>query len=145
MARKLDQTLWEAWQRRISKQQRSGLSIVEVCRREGISQGSFHTWKRKLGRRDAVGRSPQRSSTAEGQRFAADAGPTVKLGASAAAGFVQVPLATAGGREWIEVVLHDGTLIRVPPHQTTALTTILRLLRTEDRTRQPLVEETHHA
>jgi hypothetical protein len=29
MARKLDQTLWEAWQRRISKQQGSGLSVVE--------------------------------------------------------------------------------------------------------------------
>jgi hypothetical protein len=145
MARKLDQTLWEAWQRRISKQQGSGLSIVEFCRREGISQGSFHAWKRKLGRRDAAGRSPQKSTAAKVQRFAADAGPAVRLGTAAAAGFVQVPLAAAGGRDWIEVVLRDGTLVRVPAQQTTALATILRVLRSEDSARQPLVEETPHA
>jgi hypothetical protein len=69
----------------------------------------------------------------------------MKLAASPAAGFVQVPLAATGGREWIELVLRDGTLVRVPPHQTTALTTILCLLRTEDRAGRPLVEETHHA
>jgi hypothetical protein len=41
MARNVDRTRWETWQRRISKQQGSGLSIVEFCRREGISQGCF--------------------------------------------------------------------------------------------------------
>jgi hypothetical protein len=56
----------------------------------------------------------------------------VKLGASPAAGFVQIPLAAAGGRQWVELVLPDGTLVRVPAHRTTALTTILRVLRSED-------------
>jgi hypothetical protein len=86
-----------------------------------------------------------KSTAAKVQRFAADAGPAVRLGTAAAAGFVQVPLAAAGGRDWIEVVLRDGTLVRVPAQQTTALATILRVLRSEDSARQPLVEETPHA
>ncbi len=42
MARNLDHRLWEAWQRRIGQQKRSGLSIVAFCRKEGISPGSFN-------------------------------------------------------------------------------------------------------
>jgi len=43
------------------------------------------------------------------------------LAAPAAAGFDQVPLAAAGSREWVELVLGDGTLVHVPPRQTAAL------------------------
>ncbi len=152
MARNVDRRLWEAWQRRIGQQQRSGLSIVAFCRKEGVSPGSFHAWKRKLGGRGSATRSPQGRTAAETPRWATDDGfavkpasPNVKLEASTAAGFVQVPLATAGTREWIEVVLGDGTLVRVPAHQTAALTAILRVLRSTDSTRCPVAEEACHA
>ncbi len=145
MARNVDQTRWETWQRRISKQQGSGLSIGEFCRREGISQGSFYAWKRKLGRRDTARPVPQRGSAARRQRIGTEEVPSGKPGASPAAGFVQIPLAAAGGRECIELVLPDGTLVRVPAHQTTALTTILRVLRHEDSADRPVGQEPHHA
>jgi hypothetical protein len=145
MARNVDQTLWEAWQRRISKQRQSGLSIAEFCRKEGISQGSFHAWKRKLERRDWAAPSPPGSTAPKGQQFGADEGPAGKPDAPAAAGFVQVPLVVAGSREWVELVLGDGTLVRVPAHQTTALTTILRALRSEPPARRPTAEEVRHA
>jgi hypothetical protein len=145
MAPNVDQTRWATWQRRISKQQGSGLSIVEFCRRERISQGSFHAWKRKPGRRDTAGPGPQRGSAAKRQRIGAEEGPSVKLAVSPAAGFVQIPLAATGGREWVEPVLRDGTLVRAPAHQTTALTTILRVLCSEDPADRPVAKETHHA
>ncbi len=152
MARNLDRRLWEAWQRRIGQQQRSGLSIVAFCRKEGISPGSFHAWKRKLGGCGSATQSSQGRTAAEtpqwatGERAAVKpASPNLKLEASTAAGFVQVPLATASGREWIELVLGDGTLVRVPAHQTAALTAILRVLRSADPTRCPVAEEACHA
>jgi len=152
MARNVDRRLWEAWQRRIDQQQRSGLSIVAFCRKEGVSPGSFHAWRQKLAGGGSTTQSPQERTAAEtprratGERAAAKpAGPNAELGASTAAGFVQVPLATAGGREWIEVVLGDGTLVRVPAQQTAALTAILRVLRSTDPTRCPVTEEACHA
>ena len=152
MARNVDRRLWEAWQRRIVQQQRSGLSIAAFCRKEGVSPGSFHAWKRKLGGRGSATQSPQGRTAAEAPRWPTDdgvalkpAGPNAKLDASTAAGFVQVPLATAGGRVWIEVVLGDGTLVRVPAHQTAALTAIFRVLRSTDPTRCPVAKEACHA
>jgi transposase-like protein len=38
----------EKWRRRIAEQRESELSIAAFCRRHGLTQVSFHYWKRRL-------------------------------------------------------------------------------------------------
>lgn len=38
----------EVWRERLGRQARSGLSIAEFCRREGVSAASFYQWRRRL-------------------------------------------------------------------------------------------------
>ena len=37
----------------ILRQQESGLSVAEICKQNGISQGTFYNWKSKYGGMDA--------------------------------------------------------------------------------------------
>ena len=48
MGRVANPKLASLWRERVERQRRSGLSILEYCRREGFSAGSFHAWKRRL-------------------------------------------------------------------------------------------------
>lgn len=40
------------WRMAIEEQAGSGLSVREFCRREGIAEPSFYTWRREIRRRD---------------------------------------------------------------------------------------------
>lgn len=40
------------WRRAIRDQQRSGLSVRDFCRREGLKDGAFRWWRQELPRRD---------------------------------------------------------------------------------------------
>src|SRR5437764_2805862 len=40
------------WRRTIRDQQRSGLSVRDFCRREGLKDGAFRWWRQELTRRD---------------------------------------------------------------------------------------------
>ena len=40
------------WRRTIRQQQRSGLSVRDFCRREGLKDGAFRWWRQELARRD---------------------------------------------------------------------------------------------
>lgn len=48
MGRKANGSVAAAWMERLARQRRSGLSIAEFCRREGISPPSFYAWRRRL-------------------------------------------------------------------------------------------------
>ena len=48
MTRRVNQVLRGQWRERMERQCKSGLSIAEFCRKEGVSAVTFHTWKRKL-------------------------------------------------------------------------------------------------
>ena len=37
----------------ILRQQEAGLSVAEICKQNGISQGTFYNWKSKYGGMDA--------------------------------------------------------------------------------------------
>ncbi len=37
------------WQALLARATRSGLSVAEFCRREGVSTASFYTWRKRLG------------------------------------------------------------------------------------------------
>jgi hypothetical protein len=141
MARNVDQALREQWRQRIERQRGSGLSIAEFCRREGVSQASFHAWKRKLrssaytspsARRSAVERprvSGRQAAVPRPQR--PQPSPAHSAAATPATSFLQLPVPMFSARTvpWIELVLVDGTIVRVPQQNLAALQTVLQVVR----------------
>jgi hypothetical protein len=126
MARRANQALREAWRERIERQLQSGCSAVEFCRQEGISTASFYTWRRKL----ALASSAERS--AAGRRAVAKPRKRPRRrSAAGTASFLELPVMTTGGIPWVELALADGTIVRVPHQNTTALLAVLRTLRGE--------------
>jgi len=125
MARKVQPELRAAWRKRIALQAESGLSVREFCSREGVSQASFYLWKRKL---QASAATPRRRNPPS--RPAAVAKRPYRKASDGAnpVAFVQVPLPPTPGSPWIEVALAEGTIIRIPQQNMTAVQTILRTL-----------------
>ena len=101
MGRVANPELASLWRERVEGQRRSGLSILEYCRREGVSAGNFHAWKRRLraSRSSVEGKSKQRGA----QR--------VSPGPAPQGGFVQFPLTV---ESTIEIRFADGTIVSVP-------------------------------
>ena len=66
-----EETKADQWRKRITEALRSGLSIREFCRRQGVTEAQFYVWRRKLsnqrGPRCRRGRPPV---TKVGQTFA---------------------------------------------------------------------------
>jgi transposase-like protein len=117
MGRVADPRLPAQWRRRIERQRRSGLSIGEFCRREGVSAGSFHQWKRRLEADASKGRLRDHGG-AERSASATERSP-------AGGGFIQVPVAAASA---IEVQFADGTRVRLPTDNLAVLSTALKTL-----------------
>jgi len=140
MARQVNQVLWDQWRQRTERQRTSGLSIVAFCRREGVLPAAFHTWKRKL-RHSASARQPvpeaapprrsRRRPVATLQRQG-QALPARSAAPMYAEDFLQLPVRGLRSSPWIELSLVDGTLVRIPQENLTALTTLLRVLRGDD-------------
>ena len=138
MAREVNQVRWDQWWQRLERQRASGQSIVAFCREEGVSQATFHVWKRKL--RDpssarpssdevaAAHRGRRRRVTAPRHRRPANSAASSTT-PTHAADFLQLPVRGVRSSPWIEVTLVDGTLVRVPQENLAALTTLLRVLR----------------
>jgi transposase-like protein len=135
MARQANQFVRDEWRRRIERQGESGLSIAEFCRRENISSHGFYVWRRNLrrttlgtldSRGDAKSRRPRRSGAPAGARRTPRQIPR-----KAAADFLQLPITAAQPAPWIELALADGTILRLPQQNLTALITALRVLRGE--------------
>lgn len=125
MARKLNQALREEWRKRIEGQQQSGLRVAEFCRREGVSPATFYLWRRKL----QAPRPPQAKKAPARQKKIAQ---TSRAGNSPATPpslpFVQLPLSAGAACPWIEVVLAEGTVVRIPQQNLAALQTVLQTL-----------------
>lgn len=118
MGRVANPALAALWRRRVERQQRSGLSILEFCRREGFSAGSFYAWKRRL--RGA-------SSTAEGR--SRKQGPQrAAHRPSAQGGFVQFPLTVDST---IEVRFADDIIVSVPAEKLAVTLKTLQSLQRE--------------
>ena len=93
------------WQGVIREQESSGVAISAFCRKRGVSQASFFSWRRKLADRD---RGVAHESAVEPDR-AVECGET-------AAKFVpiELPSPPAAARSCCEVVLPNGCRIIVP-------------------------------
>lgn len=151
MTRHVNQVLWDCWRQRIERQQESGLSIAEFCRRENISANGFHVWRCKL-RQAAVRRrlsraeaKPQRlrrqpaTVTPYSQGRQAIVGP---MAPTCPQDFLQLPVPAAPATPWIELAMADGTILRLPQQNLAALVTALRVLRGE-RLELPAGERCH--
>ena len=125
MTRKVNLQLRQQWRQRIQRQRKSGLSVAEFCRTEGVSSASFYTWRRKL-----QGESRSKSKRAASRRPAARPTPAVEPAPEppSAGAFVELPLAPPRTSPWIEMVLPEGAVIRVPQQNLTALQTVLHAL-----------------
>ncbi len=49
MARSIDRVLWAEWRERLGRFDSCGLTVVEFCRSEKVSQAAFYVWRKKLG------------------------------------------------------------------------------------------------
>ena len=138
MAREMNQVLWDQWRQRMERQRASGLSIVAFCREEGVSQATFHVWKRKLHGPSSTRQATGEAATARRSRKRRAAAPRRRGSQNSAvspaatmrgADFLQLPVRSVRSSPWIELSLVDGTVVRVPQDNLPALTTLLRVLR----------------
>ena len=102
---KRDGTKGEFWRRTIRRQRRSGLSIRAFCEEAGLSEGTFHYWRRKLdGQDDSEAETPASSSK--------------NSSAQQTASFLPVQVAgdhiTTTPADCLEVTLPSGTTLRIP-------------------------------
>ncbi len=119
MTRQVNSVLWDEWRQRLKRQRESGLSITAFCRGENLSAHTFHAWRRKLQPvRQVRGIAAARQGRAASPR---------------STGFLQLPLAAGPQSPWIELALADGTVVRVPQQNITAVLAVLRVLRGESR------------
>jgi transposase len=58
MARSVDGAKRQAWQERLRRYERSGLTIAAFCRRERVSQAAFYYWRKRLGGAEAASEMP---------------------------------------------------------------------------------------
>ena len=106
------------WRDRVERQRRSGLSILEYCRREGFSAGSFYAWKRRL---HASRSTVERKSKRRGEQRTSH-GPAPR------GGFVQFPLTV---ESTIEIRFADGTTVSVPAEKLAVTLQTLQALQLE--------------
>lgn len=83
------------WGEHIAGQRDSGMSIRAYCRREGLNEGAFYQWRRRLS-----GRTGDTPDAAPGAAFA-----EVRLAGQENSG--------RDGADFMEVVLRNGRVLRV--------------------------------
>ncbi len=44
----------EHWRERIAQQERSGVSVQDFCKQQGLTEGSFYAWRKRLRNEQAV-------------------------------------------------------------------------------------------
>jgi hypothetical protein len=106
MAGSLDSRKVRDWQRRMARFQEAQQSVVEFCRKEGVSAPSFYQWRKRLGRRSR---------------------PTEE-----AADFRPVRLVSSVG---VAVYLPGGTQLHVPTSDRRALRLVIDTLARADAQR----------
>jgi len=120
MARVANPKLASLWRDRVDRQRRSGVSILEYCRREGVSAGNFYAWKRRLqASHPTVERTSRKQSPRRDSQRSAPRG-----------GFVQFPLVVDAP---IEVRFPDGTKVNLPAENLAALAVTLQTLQASQR------------
>ena len=140
MPRQVNQVLRDQWRQRIKRQRESGLSIAEFCRRDNISSHSFYVWRRNLREASHRRREPRADARLQRARRRTAAATSRRPLRNALVGpaappcpmnFLQLPVTASQPAPWIELVMADGTILRLPQQNLAALIAALRVLRGE--------------
>jgi len=127
MGRVASEALALTWERRISRQRRSQLSVAEFCSQEGVSSKSFYVWRKRLREEEA---GPTGLTTG-----AADP----RSGCPASKLFLPVTLPLASVPAFgLRIELPSGAVLTLPVDAPTELVTaVIRIamnsVRAEDR------------
>ncbi len=128
MGRDLD--LERAWRDRIGRHERSGLTIEQFCKKEGLVAHQLSWWLRELKRRDAeAGRANGKGKTKRPQ----SSKPSKQRNAASGKVFVPVQITTSPqSAAAIEIVVDQRLRIAVTPgFDAEVLSQVVRVL--EDR------------
>ena len=105
MARSLDGAKRGDWRRRLAKFDSSGLTVVEFCRREQVSQASFYYWSKRLRDRDDS-KAFQMQSSDDGLKTSPN----------------------REGNDWVEVIIDDSIRVRMPVADPAAVAALIKQL-----------------
>lgn len=141
MAQEGDEALSSQWRDRLKRQAESGLTIEAFCEKEGVSQSVFYVWKRQLQdslpapapTAELIDAGPQRrKQRVKGrQRRQTEVAPASKPVCKQPGEFLRLPVPSMRSIPWIELTLVDGTVIRIPQENHTALSIVLKTLRSD--------------
>ncbi len=111
MGREMDVALHEVWRRRLERFSSWSGTVAEFCRREGVTQGTFYLWRKRL--------PPEGAQTrAVGSVLAPPAARAAGAGQRAAS-FVE--LSVTGRAASVEIELPNGAVVRVPAEDAATL------------------------
>ena len=110
-----DPALERQWRERLARRRASGLSVREFCVRNGLSEPTFHYWKRELQARD--------EATAAAPRTAAGR-PPAKLPRPTFVPLTVLPAATV----LVEVRCPSGHVVCLPSCEVSALASLFAAL-----------------
>lgn len=113
MSRGVDGAKRDAWRRRLARFDSSGLTVVEFCRREQVSQARFYYWSKRIQEGDR--------STTRGQ-LRIDSGTGVSTGVSTGAA------QNEAGSDCVEVVVGDAIRVRMPAGEPAAVAALVHQL-----------------
>ena len=105
------ETVEARWRERIQRWRSSGLSIRQFCRRDGVGEPAFYSWRKRLAA--SVGSSVVSSSRPRGRTSFSFLPVEVLGGVSANAVVANAVVANAVVAGQIEIVLSRGVTIRV--------------------------------
>jgi hypothetical protein len=110
MGRGIDVGRHEVWRQRLERFSNWSGSVAEFCRREGVTQGTFYLWRKRLPQEAALSRAVGSVPVPEALR------PTDA--AQRAASFVELSL--QGRAAVVEIELPNGAVVRIPAeHEAT--------------------------
>ena len=111
MGRRIDVARHEVWRRRLERFSGWSGTVAEFCRREGVTQGTFYLWRKRLPREGALPRAVGSDRLREAVRARDDA--------QQGAPFVELSL--RGTAAIVEIELPNGAVVRVPAERETTL------------------------
>src|SRR5215472_1186997 len=92
------------WRRQIQRQQEGSLTVVEFCRRLGVSTVTFYAWKRRFRETPTASPlNPERPS----------AGPLPEANGASTPPFLPVSILNAGAAGQLEIELANACIVRL--------------------------------